>query len=136
MKKASVYLLRDNLATYLNEIKRTGVPLVVYKYKKPLVIIKPVRENEIKTDYEKFFGFMNKDKITGVEYENRLRRGEKEKKYMKKLKKLTEVKIFVDNNIIIDYTKGLGKDLPEILRKQDKGEVEIFVNPIIVAEFF
>lgn len=46
------------------------------------------------------------------------------------------MKVFVDTNIIIDYTKGFGKELFDLLEKQEKKEVEIFINPIVVAEFF
>ncbi len=86
MKKTSVYLLRENLASYLNEIIKTGDPLMVCKYNKPLVVISLPEKDKTNTDYEKFFGFMTKDE-RGVDYENRVRRGKKEKDYMRKLKK-------------------------------------------------
>ncbi len=46
------------------------------------------------------------------------------------------MKVFVDTNIIIDYTKGFEKNLLSLLEKQDKKEIEIFINPIIITEFF
>jgi len=41
MKKVSVYILRDNLASYLDEVKKNEVPLVVCKYNKPIAVIMP-----------------------------------------------------------------------------------------------
>jgi predicted nucleic acid-binding protein len=45
------------------------------------------------------------------------------------------MKIFVDTNIIIDFTKGYTKVLKALFEKKVKGKVEIYINPIIVAEF-
>jgi predicted nucleic acid-binding protein len=45
------------------------------------------------------------------------------------------MKIFVDTNIIIDFTKGYTKVLKTLFEKKIKGEVELYINPIIVAEF-
>jgi len=45
------------------------------------------------------------------------------------------MKIFVDTNIIIDFTKGYTKVLKTLFEKKIKGELEIYINPIIVAEF-
>ena len=86
MKKTSVYLLRDNLASYLDEVAKTEVPLVVCKYNKPIAVIMPPKKENIEDDFDQFFGFMHGNE-TGVEFENRVRRGKKEKEYMKKLKK-------------------------------------------------
>lgn len=44
--------------------------------------------------------------------------------------------IFVDTNVIIDYTKGVVNQLENILKQQDKGLIEIYVNPIVITEFF
>ena len=44
MKKVSVYLLRDNLASYLDEVTKTEVPLVVCKYNKPIAVIMPPKK--------------------------------------------------------------------------------------------
>ncbi len=86
MKKVNVYLLRENLAKYLAELEKTGETIVVYKYKKPIATINLPKKVNKKFDYKKFFGFMGKTGETGVKYENRIRRGKKEKDYMKKLK--------------------------------------------------
>lgn len=43
--------------------------------------------------------------------------------------------IFVDTDILIDYSKGKSKFLGTLLAKQEKGEVELFINPIVIAEF-
>jgi predicted nucleic acid-binding protein len=45
------------------------------------------------------------------------------------------MKIFVDTNIIIDFTKGYTKVLKTLFEKKIKGKVELCLNPIIVAEF-
>jgi len=45
------------------------------------------------------------------------------------------MKIFIDTNIIIDFTKGHTKVLKTLFEKKIKGEVELYINPIIVAEF-
>ena len=45
------------------------------------------------------------------------------------------MKIFVDTNIIIDFTKGYTKVLKTLFEKKIKGKVELYINPIIVAEF-
>lgn len=80
-------MLRENLAKYLAEVEKTGDPLLVYKYNKPLVKISLPETRKTKIDFKKFFGFIGSGGETGVEYENRVRRGKKEKEYMKKLKK-------------------------------------------------
>lgn len=61
---------------------------MVYKYNKSLVVISLPDEEKTKTDYKKFFGFMKDNSSEkGVDYENRVRRGKKEREYRKKLKK-------------------------------------------------
>jgi len=45
------------------------------------------------------------------------------------------MKIFIDTNIIIDFTKGHTKVLKTLFEKKIKGKVELYINPIIVAEF-
>jgi len=44
-------------------------------------------------------------------------------------------KILVDTNVLIDYSKGKDALLGRLLEKQKQMKVELFVNPIIVAEF-
>jgi len=86
MKKTSIYMLRDNLAAYLNEVEKTQTPLVVYKFKKPVAVIVPAKKELIKEDINDYFGFMDKGE-TGEEFVNRVRRNKNEKKYMANLKK-------------------------------------------------
>lgn len=45
-------------------------------------------------------------------------------------------KIFIDTNIIISYTKDYFIYLKELIEKQKNGNVILFVNPVVVAEFF
>lgn len=44
--------------------------------------------------------------------------------------------ILVDTNILIDYTKSKSIFLKELLDKQTSGKVRLFVNPVILSEFF
>ncbi|MBU1129755.1 type II toxin-antitoxin system Phd/YefM family antitoxin, partial [Patescibacteria group bacterium] len=61
MRKVSTYQLRDNLSTYLADIVSAGMPLVVEKYKKPLVIITPYDDSLVEDDFGRFFGFLGDD---------------------------------------------------------------------------
>lgn len=45
-------------------------------------------------------------------------------------------RIFIDTNIIISYTKDYFIYLKDLIEKQKKGNVVLFVNPVVVAEFF
>lgn len=89
MKRTSVYLLRNNLASYLNEVAKSGETIVIEKYKKPIAMIVPPKKKIIKDDFRRFFGFLRRkgDNETGIEYENRIRRNAKERKYMRNLRK-------------------------------------------------
>lgn len=44
-------------------------------------------------------------------------------------------KILVDTNILIDYSKGFGKDFETIIIQHKTGKILLHVNPIVVAEF-
>ncbi len=43
--------------------------------------------------------------------------------------------IFVDTDILIDYSKGHSRFLETLLAGQERGESELFINPVVVAEF-
>lgn len=86
MKKTSVYLLRDNLASYLDEVKKTEVPLVVCKYNKPIAVIMPPKKENIEDDFDQYFGFLGGGE-TGDELVKRVRRNKREKKYVENLRK-------------------------------------------------
>ena len=45
-------------------------------------------------------------------------------------------KVFIDTNIIIDYSKGFDKSLKHLFFLQKQNFVKIFVNSIVIAEFF
>jgi len=79
-------LLRDNLASYLNEVATQKIPLVVYKYKKPIAVIVPPKKELVEVDCKKFFGFLG-GKESGDSFVRRIRRNKREKKYIKNLKK-------------------------------------------------
>jgi hypothetical protein len=86
-KLVSTIDLRDNLAEYLNFVANTKTPLIIKKYRTPLVIIKPLAESDLLLPTpDSYFGFLSKtDKETGEEFVNRLRRSEREKNYAKSL---------------------------------------------------
>lgn len=44
-------------------------------------------------------------------------------------------KIFVDTDVLIDYSKGHDRHLEKLLNEQIQGNFELFINPIVVAEF-
>lgn len=46
------------------------------------------------------------------------------------------IKIFVDTDILIDYSKGCGRLLEKLLREQKEGKIELCLNPVVIAEFF
>lgn len=45
-------------------------------------------------------------------------------------------KIIVDTDVLIDYSKGYRNHLENLLKKQNQAELELYVTPINVAEFF
>jgi len=44
-------------------------------------------------------------------------------------------KVLVDTNVLIDYSRGRDASLGRLLEKQKQIRIELFVNPIVVAEF-
>ncbi len=44
-------------------------------------------------------------------------------------------KIFIDTNILIDFSKGFGLKLKPLLEKQTKNLVHLYINPIIIVEY-
>jgi predicted nucleic acid-binding protein len=44
--------------------------------------------------------------------------------------------VFVDTNIIIDFTKGHNRQLQPLLKLQQHQQVELCTNPVVIAEFF
>lgn len=45
-------------------------------------------------------------------------------------------KIFVDTNILIDYSKGFNRLLGSLLELQKKGEARLYINPLVIAEYY
>ena len=45
-------------------------------------------------------------------------------------------KVFVDTDVIINYTKGFGYNLKGLFDLQVKSEIELYTNPIVITEFF
>ena len=80
--KVTVAQLRDHLAEYLGKVFYTGETLVVCKYGKPWAVISaPAKKSSgKKTDFDKFFGFLPNDGISGEAFVNKIRRNPSEKK--------------------------------------------------------
>ncbi|OGM27054.1 hypothetical protein A3D00_05230 [Candidatus Woesebacteria bacterium RIFCSPHIGHO2_02_FULL_38_9] len=45
-------------------------------------------------------------------------------------------KIFVDTNILIDFSKGKSDLLKLLFREQKSGGVALYINPVVIAEYF
>jgi len=85
MRIVSTYDFRNKLSDYINEVYREETLLLISRFNKPLVVVKPY-EGEDK-DYMKYYGFMSDaGKETGEEFVNRVRRSKKEKKRVVKLR--------------------------------------------------
>ena len=44
-------------------------------------------------------------------------------------------KIFIDTNVLIDYSKGFGLKLKPLLEKQAKNLIRLYINPIVIVEY-
>lgn len=85
MRVISTYDFRKNMADYIDEVYFTETPLLISKFNKPVVVIKPYKKGE--DNYMEFYGFMADANVeTGEEFVNRIRRSAKEKEYVKKLR--------------------------------------------------
>lgn len=45
------------------------------------------------------------------------------------------IKVLIDTDILIDYSKGFFKGLNELKEQQTQGKILLFLNPIIIAEY-
>ncbi len=45
------------------------------------------------------------------------------------------IKILVDTDILIDYSKGFFKGLQGLKVRQDKGEAILYLNPVVISEY-
>ena len=63
MRVISTYEFRNNLSDYIDEVYLGKVPLVVGRFNKPLVVIKPF-EGNVGDDFMRFFGFITAFKKT------------------------------------------------------------------------
>jgi len=87
MNRISTYDFRDNLAYFLDEVVRSGKPLVVEKYKKAIAVVVPYDDKyKVSEDFEGFFGFI-KDEESGDKYLKKIRRNKKEADYVVNLRK-------------------------------------------------
>lgn len=84
MRTVSIYELRKNLASYIEEVSRDSSTLLVNRFGKATVVISPYK-NEVE-DFKKYFGFL-KGRETGTEFENRVRRNKREKTYVENLRR-------------------------------------------------
>lgn len=46
------------------------------------------------------------------------------------------LKVLVDTDVLIDYSKGYAGTLEGLFDRQDKAQVELFINPVVIAEFY
>jgi predicted nucleic acid-binding protein len=46
------------------------------------------------------------------------------------------LKVLVDTDVLIDYSKGYSGTLEELFNSQAKSQAELFINPVIIAEFY
>ena len=44
-------------------------------------------------------------------------------------------KILIDTDVLINYSFGFNKKLNELIKKQNNNELQLYTNPIIIAEF-
>lgn len=44
--------------------------------------------------------------------------------------------VFIDTDVLIDYSKGRSRLLEKLLDLQNEGKAELLVNPVVVAEYF
>lgn len=87
MNRISTYDFRDNLAFFLDEVAKSGKPLVVEKYKKAIAVVLPYDDKyRINDDFETYFGFI-KDGEDGDGYLKKVRRNKKEREYVVNLRK-------------------------------------------------
>ncbi len=46
------------------------------------------------------------------------------------------IKILIDTDVLIDYSKGFFKGLNDLKELQDKGRAILYLNPIVISEYF
>ena len=81
MTSVNVFDFRNELAKYLDLVE-SGKSIVVKKFNRPVAMLSPYRKE--KAGFEKFFGFMDKGLERGVEFEDRVRRNDRERKWTKR----------------------------------------------------
>ena len=82
MTYVSVYDFRNDLASYLDLVARTGARVVVKRFNKPVAVLAPYKKEEV--NWEQFWGFMKARRDTGVAFESRVRRSTKERMWVKR----------------------------------------------------
>jgi len=45
-------------------------------------------------------------------------------------------KVFIDTDVIINFTKGFGDNFRELFNLQTKKKIELFTNSVVISEFF
>lgn len=46
------------------------------------------------------------------------------------------IKVFIDTDVIIDFTNSKGRILINLLTKQRQSKVHLMINPVVISEFF
>ena len=83
MTTVSVFEFRNNLAEYLRMVEQ-GEEVSITRFDRPVGTMTPFKKTS--KGYEKFFGvFAGKNRPTGEEYVDKIRRNKQEIEYTKKL---------------------------------------------------
>lgn len=46
------------------------------------------------------------------------------------------LKLFIDTNILIDYSKGFSDDLSALIRLKKNNKALLYINPIVIGEYW
>jgi antitoxin (DNA-binding transcriptional repressor) of toxin-antitoxin stability system len=85
MKTISTIEFRANMPKYLNKILESGGEVALMRRGKPIAKVVPYNEED--KPWMKYYGFLKDDGISGVEYEDKVRRNKKERAYTDSLRR-------------------------------------------------
>ncbi|MEK7593040.1 MAG: type II toxin-antitoxin system Phd/YefM family antitoxin [Patescibacteria group bacterium] len=87
MRAVSTFDFRADLSRYLEDVAATQMPLVIHRFGKPIVVVKPYTK-DVDLPVTRFFGFMGSGE-TGDAYVNRVRRSPTEKRKIARFRNRT-----------------------------------------------
>ncbi len=79
MKTASIYDLRNNLSSYINDVAENKSTIIIYRYNKRVAKLASINASFKPRPTTSFFGFMGKKGVKGSVLEDRIRRNPNEK---------------------------------------------------------